>query len=256
MQNITPAILAGHYARKQLAGSAWLMTWSHRRRFALAQRLTSRYRGRRLLDYGCGDGTLLALLCNSEASPATAVGAELDTTTVEDCRSRLGGLQNLSFVTIPELAAAQPGSFDAIVCTEVLEHAVERAPIFELWQTLLAPGGELLISVPNETGPALAVKQTARRVAGWFRVGDYEWTIRYSWRDFLRGLTAGRRQHMTRPVHRSPDGRLSHCHTGFNWRALREELSQRWTLRRTYRSPLPLVPVDFNSQIWFLLSRP
>ena len=47
-----------------------------------------------------------------------------------------------------------------------------------------------------------------------------------------------------------------HCHKGFNWRALRDELVQRWQLVRIYRSPVPFLPIDFNSQIWFHLRKP
>ena len=53
----------GHYARKQLYGGAWLITWSHRRRFQLACRFAAQFPGKRLLDYGCGDGTFLAMAC-------------------------------------------------------------------------------------------------------------------------------------------------------------------------------------------------
>ena len=30
---------------------------------------------------------------------------------------------------------------------------------------------------------------------------------------------------------------------------------QRWDLVRIYRSPVPFLPVDFNSQIWFHLRK-
>src|SRR5271165_6380724 len=81
---------SGHYARKQLYGGAWLITWSHRRRLQLARRLAARFRGRRLLDYGCGDGTFLAMTCDGPDTPAEAVGAEISDALVDDCGNRLG----------------------------------------------------------------------------------------------------------------------------------------------------------------------
>jgi len=250
-------IESGHYARKQLYGGAWLIMWSHRRRFLLARRLAAGFRGRRLLDYGCGDGTFLAMTCGGPNAPAESVGAENSDALVNDCRTRLGGRAGLSFVTVADLAGAESdGRFDVVFCMEVLEHVVDREPVFDLWERLLSQGGELVISVPNETGPALAVKQTARRLAGWCGVGDYPGSAPYTWLEFARGLFAGRRPHITRPVHPGGDVAAFHCHKGFNWRALRDELVQRWQLVRIYRSPAPFLPVDFNSQIWFHLRKP
>ena len=124
---------------------------------------------------------------------------------VNDCRTRLGGRAGLSFVTVADLAGAESdGRFDVVFCMEVLEHVVDREPVFDLWERLLSQGGELVISVPT-AGPALAVKQTARRLAGWCGVGDYPGSAPYTWLEFARGLFAGRRPHITRPVH--PGGR-------------------------------------------------
>ena len=250
-------IKTGHYARKQLYGGSWLITWSHRRRFQLALRLAARFRGRRLLDYGCGDGTFLAMACDGPDAPSKSVGAEISDALVNDCCTRLEGRGGLSFITVADLAGPQSdGRFDVLFCMEVLEHVVDREPVFDLWDRLLPPGGEIVVSVPNETGPALAIKQPARRLAGWCGMSDYPGLHPYTWREYTRGLFAGRRPHMTRPIHRGGDGSTFHCHKGFNWRALRDELVQRWELVRTYRSPVPFLPVDFNSQIWFHLRKP
>jgi len=249
-------IEGGHYARKQLYDGAWLITWSHRRRFQLALRLAAGFRGRRLLDYGCGDGTFLAMACNGPVAPAESVGAEISDALVNDCRTRLGGRAGLSFVTVADLAGpGSEGRFDVLFCMEVLEHVVDRQPVFDLWDRLLPPGGEIVVSVPNETGPALAIKQPARRLARRCGMSDYPGSAPYTWREYAGALFAGPRQHITRPVHSGADGSTFHCHKGFNWRALRDELIQRWELVRIYRSPAPFLPVDFNSQIWFHLRK-
>ena len=70
MSALSEGIQSGHYARKQLYGGAWLITWSHRRRFELAYRFAAQFGGRRLLDYGCGDGTFLAMACDGPNAPA------------------------------------------------------------------------------------------------------------------------------------------------------------------------------------------
>jgi SAM-dependent methyltransferase len=219
--------------------------------------MAARFRGRRLLDYGCGDGTFLAMVYDSPAAPGEAVGAELSDAVVDDCRLRLGSRAGLSFVTIAELCRPEwQGRFEALFCMEVLEHVVDREPVYDLWDRLLSPGAAVIVSVPNETGPALAIKQPARRLAGWCGVPDYPGIAPYTWRELAKALFAGSDQHIARPVHRASDGSTSHCHKGFNWRVLRDELVKRWELVRVYRSPVALLPVDFNSQIWFHLQKP
>jgi SAM-dependent methyltransferase len=255
----TDAIDAGYFARKQLGSRSRLIAWSHRARFETGLRLAARFRGRRLIDYGCGDGTFLALLmARPEAeAPASAVGAELDDRQVEDCRGRLGSDRRLSFVTIDRLASAEEaGRYDGLVCMEVLEHVIDWGPVFELWQRIVKPGGTIVISVPVETGPALIVKQAARRVAGWRKIGDYPGMAPYAWGEYVRSVFAGRQPHITRPVHRGGDGRGFYCHKGFNWRALKQALAGRFTLESTLGSPLSWLPPGLGSQVWFVLRNP
>jgi hypothetical protein len=76
MSAIAAGIASGHYARKQLHGAGWFITWIHRRRFQLACRLAAEFHGRRLLDYGCGDGTFMAMTCGAPDAPAMMVGVE------------------------------------------------------------------------------------------------------------------------------------------------------------------------------------
>ena len=251
-----PEVARGHFARKQLLSKAWLISWSHRSRFDVGLRLARRFAGRRVLDYGCGDGTLLALLMADPARPARAVGCEIHASTVQECRSRLGSLDGLSFSLVEELDVAEHAeAYDAIFCMEVLEHVVDRGPLMARFDRLLAPGGALVVSVPVETGPALAVKQVARRLAGWRGIGDYPGQNPYTHRDFWASVFAGRRPHMVRPIHGVSEGTPYHCHKGFNWMVLREELKRRFVLEECFGSPVRWLPVSLSSQAWFVLRR-
>ena len=98
-----PGIRDGHYAAKQIFCRDGLIAWSHRRRFEVGLRLAARFAGRRILDYGCGDGTFLALLQATPSRPVAAVGAELDDGQVEDCRKRFAGRPTLAFLRIADL---------------------------------------------------------------------------------------------------------------------------------------------------------
>ena len=71
-------IQEGHYAKKQLRNPLGLIRWSHRARFAKALKLAADLKGRRVLDFGCGDATFLALLADSPNAPAAGVGAEIE----------------------------------------------------------------------------------------------------------------------------------------------------------------------------------
>jgi SAM-dependent methyltransferase len=251
------ALRSGHYAAKQIFCKDRLIAWSHRRRFDAGLALARGFRGRRLLDYGCGDGTFLAMLLATADRPAEAVGAELDDYQVTDCRTRLGDRAGLSFVSIDGLdALAHRGRYDAVVCMEVLEHAVEvDAVIDRLWR-MLAADGTLLVSVPVETGLPLLMKQAARRVAGWRGIGDYPGTSPYNWRELWAGLFAGSEPHLPRPVYGGATP--FHDHKGFNWMALRDRLARRFVIDRVVASPLRWLGPHLATQVWFVArkSRP
>src|SRR5947209_11955734 len=113
-----------HYAKKQLLCRDWLISWSHRSRFQIALRLARQFAGKRIMDYGCGDGTFLAMLMkDAHNAPGHAVGVETHSALVEDCRFRFVSQQKLEFVKDEDLRAPEHrASYDAVFCMEVLEH--------------------------------------------------------------------------------------------------------------------------------------
>jgi len=210
----------------------------------------------KVLDYGCGDGTFLAMLCESSTRPSIAIGAEIDRSQVEDCRARLRQRSNLKFLFVDELHRSEHRhSFDVIVCTEVLEHVVDVDPVLDHFDELLRTGGRLVISVPVEIGIPLIIKQTARSVAGWRGLGDYPGTSSYTLAEFCAALTAGPRRQLNRPVHRHADGTGFHDHKGFNWMALKAAVERRLTIHDIFGSPLTWLPPHLGSQAWFVASK-
>lgn len=251
-----PALREGHYATKQIFCKDRLVAWSHRRRFETGLRLARRFKGQRILDYGCGDGTLLALLNAGSTPPAEAVGAELDEFQISDCRARLGNRPGLSFVPIARLDdEAHHERYDGVVCMEVLEHVVALDTVIDRLWRLLAENGTLLVSVPVETGLPLLLKQAARRVAGWRGIGDYPGTSPYTVREYVRSVFAGERPHLARTVY-GEDGSIPfHDHKGFNWMALRARFNERFILERTVASPLAWLGPHLATQVWFELRK-
>lgn len=252
MQDVDDALREGHYAKKQIFCRSRLISWSHSRRFDTGVRLAARFAGKKLLDYGCGDGTFLTMLMASRSAPLSAVGAELTPDLVRDCSERLGN-DRLRFVLTSELHGEQHrGAYDAVVCMEVLEHVIDDGPMLDLFDSLLAPGGELLISVPVETGIPVLVKQSARRLASWRRIADYSGMQPYTMGELVRTVFAGSRQQIVRSPHTDENGFESYDHKGFNWMALREKLKERFEVLQVLASPLPWLTPHLGSQAWFI----
>ncbi len=100
-------------------------------------------RGRKLLDVGAADGFLAERLT---ARGWTVTALERDPTLAAQAHGRC------KTVVVADLEAAPPlldGPFDAIVYGDVLEHLSDpRATLIALDRTL-APGGTVIVSVPN-----------------------------------------------------------------------------------------------------------
>jgi 2-polyprenyl-3-methyl-5-hydroxy-6-metoxy-1,4-benzoquinol methylase len=249
-------IAEGTYARKQIFCPNRVVAWSHASRFRLAARLASgAAAGGTLLDYGCGDGTFLAL---THGTFRHATGADVDEPQLDDCRRRFAHLGRLDFVTTASLEA-QSGHrrYDAVTCMEVLEHCPddERLRVLEALRRLAAPGGRVIISVPIEIGPALVGKQTFRALAAWRGHGDYHHRETYTARELMAAALARRRLSRAEYTLETPTGPRRYCgHKGFDWRILAREVEARFTSVRTLYSPMNPVGSLMNSQAWFVCS--
>lgn len=240
----------GDYARKQIYCPSLVVRWSHGRRFELARRLVAPYAGGRLLDYGCGDGTFVAM---AHAGFRETVGVDVDPGQIAECRRRLEDLPGVRFGLARDLAEAAPGSWDVVTCMEVLEHCVEdeRRRVLD---ALASAGraGRVVISVPIEVGPSLAGKQAFRALAGLRRLGDYQHREKYSLAEMLRsiaGLPVGRVAFDGRDA----DGPYRYYgHKGFDYRELAREIDARFAIERRLFSPIGWLGPVLNSQAWFV----
>jgi len=242
----------GYFANKQLFSKSAVIRWSHRRRFETAVSKSARFAGKRLLDFGCGDGTYLAMLMASSHAPAESVGAEIDPNTVADNRKRFASEKSIGFVPQSELEDPSfKQTFDAVVCMECFEHMTDPDHYLDLLCDLLKPGGRLLLSVPVETGLPVIAKQTIRRVAGWRKIGDYAGVLPYTWSEMARSVFATAKQHIPRVRHDFGNGFVAHCHKGFNWMNLRERIARRFVIDRISASPIAWLGPHLASQAWF-----
>lgn len=248
-------LATGTYARKQLFGGCSILSWSHRRRFETALALVAPGAGRPLLDYGCGDGTFLAL---ARTRFPGSVGVEVDPGLVRSCAERFGKDGDLRFLLAGESDALPAGSFGVVLCTEVLEHCPTEAAEAALarMRRLVADDGRVVISVPVETGLPLVVKQAARAIAARRVSTDYRHRETYRAREFLRMLAPGDRIVVERPVYEtafeSGVPNRYHGHKGFNWRAMRNRVAERFRVVETRFSPVHGLGPQFASQAWFV----
>ncbi len=239
-------------ARQKILCQDKVIAWMRASRFRLVRKLVGPYAGRKLLDYGCGDGTFLAWV--HDLFPE-AVGADADPKQTTDCAKRFTETTGLSFVLRDELVKARhDGAYGLVICTNVLEHCLEQkwdAMLSDL-SRLAAPDGTILISTPIESGPSLIIKQFIRTVAGWRGLGPETYTIAQFW----KMVFAGKGTTIDRPVYRAESvperWKLFHGHKGFNWRKLRARIDAMLAVEHTCFWPLSWSGGYFNGQAWFI----
>jgi 2-polyprenyl-3-methyl-5-hydroxy-6-metoxy-1,4-benzoquinol methylase len=243
----------GHYAKKQLLCRSSIIAWSHHSRFSLARTLVEPHAGKRLLDYGCGDGTFLAEV--HDLFPIS-VGTDIDPNQTLDCRARFAQIYGISFLLTSDLAdPIHQGAYDVVTCMEVLEHCINEdlEKVLVGLRNLVSSSGVVILSVPIEIGPSLIGKQMLRRYGGWRGLGDYKFTECYTAYELWRMIFAGAHSAICRPVYSNGSaGARFHAHKGFNWRSLREQLHDYFQVKQTLFSPLGWLRGYCSSQAWFL----
>jgi len=116
-----------------------------RRHLVVYEWITRRVAGGRVLDMACGEGYGSAVL--AEAANAV-VGLDANPEAHEHARLRYPA-DNLAFERGLVETFGEPGSFDAIVFLQTIEHVQDPAAVLAHLRALLAPGGVAYISTPN-----------------------------------------------------------------------------------------------------------
>jgi 2-polyprenyl-3-methyl-5-hydroxy-6-metoxy-1,4-benzoquinol methylase len=99
--------------------------------------------GLRLLDVGCARGHLSEVLASQGWS---VTGIEYDVADAAVARDR--GI-DVIVGTAEDAMSTMNEKFDVIVFADVLEHFVHPEDVLSLARALLAPGGRIVISIPN-----------------------------------------------------------------------------------------------------------
>ena len=126
-----------------------------RKRLQLVERLSGGRRGR-LLDVGAGIGTFLALARDKGWEVA---GTEVSSSAISLARERHGlELREAQL----EQSGLATGSFELITLWHVLEHVPSPAGTLREVHRVLAPGGMVVVAVPNDSNAMLVPRRLKR----------------------------------------------------------------------------------------------
>jgi 2-polyprenyl-6-hydroxyphenyl methylase/3-demethylubiquinone-9 3-methyltransferase len=103
-----------------------------------------------VLDVGCGGGILAESMARRGA---TVLGIDMGEAplAVGRLHAEKMGVERIEYrqITVEELAATLPATFDVVTCMEMLEHVPDPASIVRACMTLVKPGGQVFFSTIN-----------------------------------------------------------------------------------------------------------
>jgi SAM-dependent methyltransferase len=115
------------------------------RHLAVYEWIGARVAGRRVMDMACGEGYGSEVLSRT-ATSVTGVDANPEAHEHAALRYRR---ENLRFERGMVETYGEPGSYDAVVFLQTIEHVQDPKGVLEHFDRLLAPGGVAYVSTPN-----------------------------------------------------------------------------------------------------------
>jgi O-antigen biosynthesis protein len=100
----------------------------------------------RVADLGCGPGTLARQF---QERGCSVTGVEIDAGSAAEARPYCDELIVADLEAMDLAAAFSPGSFDAVIFADVIEHLKDPRRVLNQVRDLLSPGGCIIVSVPN-----------------------------------------------------------------------------------------------------------
>src|SRR3954447_865796 len=108
-------------------------------------------RGQRILEIGCGIGTLTQLLAEKLGAEGSVTAVDLSPKSIEIAKQRLGSFANVELLAADVIQTEIPGRFDVVVLPDVIEHIpLEHHPaLFARVAGWLEDNGFALMNYPN-----------------------------------------------------------------------------------------------------------
>ena len=125
---------------------------------------------------------------------------------------------------------------DIIICLESCEHIPEWLVVRTIEAISKSPFMYLYVTVPNEVGPAIFIKNIGSALMGYKRYKEYEW--RETFYASIYNLDKVRRHDLG--------------HIGFDWRWLAHTLRQNTTIIKKTSSPFNFIPKFISPSIGFI----
>jgi 2-polyprenyl-3-methyl-5-hydroxy-6-metoxy-1,4-benzoquinol methylase len=116
-----------------------------RRHLVVYEWIAARVGGSRVIDMACGEGYGSDLLARSASA---VIGLDANPEAHEHAKARYVR-ENLRFERGMVENYGGPGSFDAVVFLQTIEHVIDPPAVLGHMRSLLAPGGVLYVSTPN-----------------------------------------------------------------------------------------------------------
>jgi ubiquinone/menaquinone biosynthesis C-methylase UbiE len=123
-------------------------TEMHLRRYELAATMAP---GKRVLDAACGTGYGSSMLLR-QGEAGIVIGVDIDAATIDYARRRFTS-PGLEFRTASATRTGLPdASVDLVTSFETIEHMSDPTALLAEFSRVLAPGGRLVLSTPNDWG--------------------------------------------------------------------------------------------------------
>lgn len=128
--------------------------------------------GKAVLDIGCGAG----LACEPLARLGGAVtGVDAAAQNVAAASAHAEGMGLDIRYMAGEVAGLDIGTFDLVICVEVIEHVADKPAFLRDVVARLSPGGLLVMSTPNRTAASRVLLVGAAEAVGYVPRGTHHW---------------------------------------------------------------------------------
>jgi len=193
----------------------------------------------KILDIGCGPAAAYQFI-KMQGIDFEYVGIELRSDGYDIGFDRYGHFDN--FKIIQDSIENQFEMFndvDIIIGLETFEHLPEWLVVRTVEAISKVSFMYLYVTVPNEVGPAILIKNIGSALMGYQRYKEYQW--RETFYASIYNLDKVKKHDMG--------------HIGFDWRWLAQTLRQNVTIVRNTTSPFDFIPKFISPSIGFICVR-